>query len=91
MTIISDGTFAECTGLTSITIPKSVKLINNDAFRRCTGLTSIYCLGTKEEYAKIKIGLENDAVRKGRYYYSEEKPARRGFYWHYVDGVPTKW
>ena len=51
MTIISDGTFAECTGLTSITIPKNVKLINNDAFRRCTGLTSIYCLGTKEEYA----------------------------------------
>jgi len=25
------------------------------------------------------------------YYYSEEEPEGEGNYWHYVDGVPTKW
>ena len=25
------------------------------------------------------------------YFYSETKPTEEGNYWHYVDGVPTKW
>ena len=46
--VINDGTsgiascaFADCTGLTSVTIPNSVTSIGNGAFRDCTGLTSI--------------------------------------------------
>jgi hypothetical protein len=33
--------FVDCSGLTSIEIPSSVKIIENGAFARCTGLTSI--------------------------------------------------
>lgn len=46
MTSIGSGTFAHCTSLTSITIPKSVTSIGGDdryggAFSKCTGLTTI--------------------------------------------------
>lgn len=35
------GAFFECTGLTSITIPKGVTSIESSAFNGCTGLTSV--------------------------------------------------
>ena len=38
--------FADCTGLTSVTIPSSVTSINDDAFKGCTGLTSITLPGS---------------------------------------------
>ncbi len=38
---IGSFAFEDCTGLTSVTIPSSVKSIGNGAFERCTGLTSI--------------------------------------------------
>lgn len=33
--------FCGCTGLTSVSIPGSVKTINDEAFNRCSGLTSV--------------------------------------------------
>ena len=41
MTSIGNGTFADCSGLTSITIPNSVTSIGSDAFNGCSGLTSV--------------------------------------------------
>ena len=38
---IAGSAFAECSGLTSITIPNSVTYIGNDAFNKCSGLTSV--------------------------------------------------
>jgi len=38
---ISSYMFADCTSLTSITIPNSVTSIRSDAFRDCTSLTSV--------------------------------------------------
>ena len=41
VTEIGDDAFYDCTGLTSVTIPSSVKRIEYDAFEGCTGLTSV--------------------------------------------------
>lgn len=39
--LIAENGFFYCTGMTSITIPNTVKYINEGAFFNCTGLTSI--------------------------------------------------
>ena len=41
MTSISNGTFDDCSGLTSVTISEGVASIGEFAFYRCSGLTSI--------------------------------------------------
>ena len=41
VTSIGGGTFAGCSGLTSVTIPNSVTSIGYSAFENCSGLTSI--------------------------------------------------
>ena len=41
VTGIGDAAFNECTGLTSVSIPGSVKTIGNDAFHLCSGLESV--------------------------------------------------
>ncbi|MBO4564553.1 MAG: leucine-rich repeat domain-containing protein [Bacteroidaceae bacterium] len=41
VTSIGDNAFADCAGLTSVSIPKSVISIGGDAFSGCKGLTSV--------------------------------------------------
>lgn len=41
VTTIEDGTFADCTSLTSVTIPESVTEIESYTFSDCTRLTSV--------------------------------------------------
>ena len=41
MTSIGAGTFADCSSLTSVTIPNSVTSIGGGAFEGCSGLTSV--------------------------------------------------
>jgi hypothetical protein len=45
VTNIGDYAFADCTGLTNVTISASVTSIGNDAFENCPGLTGFYFQG----------------------------------------------
>ena len=40
-TVITDGAFKDCTGLTSIVIPDSMTSIGEEAFKDCTNLKII--------------------------------------------------
>lgn len=45
VTAIADEAFADCAGLTTITLPATIESIGEGAFRNCTGLQKIICLG----------------------------------------------
>ena len=92
VTSIGSSAFEDCYSLTSITIPDSVTSIGFYAFEYCDSLTSVYYKGTAEKWSNISIGSYNsDLTSATRYYYSETERTTTGNYWHYVDGVPTKW
>lgn len=83
---ISFGAFMYCSNLNSITIPNSVTIVDFGAFNNCSNLT-IFC-----EATSMPSGFEaNWASPCPVYWYSEIQPTKNGRYWHYVDGIPTKW
>ncbi len=90
---IGDFAFCQCYALADITIPDSVTSIGDHAFYDCTSLTTVYYTGTPEEWGQISIGSSNSYLTDAaRYYYSETEPTDTTYpYWHYVNGVPTKW
>ncbi len=57
---ISDGAFAYCTSLTSVTIPDSVTSIGSNAFYWCTSLKVINYRGSKEQWKAISKGFAWD-------------------------------
>ena len=87
-------TFQGCSKLKSITIASSVTNIN-DAFDYCNSLANVYYVGTESDWAKVtgtyNITINGHCPLATIYYYTETEPAATGNYWHYVDGVPTKW
>jgi hypothetical protein len=78
-----------------IVLPNSVTSIEQGAFYDCMNLDRVYYAGSESDWDKIDIdltdGKNDDLVSATRYYYSETQPATAGRYWHYVDGVPTRW
>ena len=50
-------------------------------------------LNSYEDIKVLDIGSNNGALKSAaHYYYDEEQPTDTSYnYWHYVDGVPTKW
>ena len=87
VTNIGECAFSICSSLTSITIPDSVRSIGEGAFYNSRNLT-IFCEATSQPtYWTSTWNDSNCPV----YWYSETKPTESGNYWHYVDGVVTKW
>ena len=89
---IGSYAFYNCSSLASITIPSSVTSIGWSAFYGCSSLSEVYYGGTSEQWEEMSIGSNNGNLTGATiYYYSAVQPTITGNYWHYVDGVPTKW
>ncbi len=92
-TSIGNKAFDGCIKLERIIIPNSVKSIDAFTFSDCSTLKEVYYKGTSNEWNNVIIDYKvNKNLRSALiYYYSEIKPTTSGYYWHYVDGVVTKW
>ena len=53
VTRIYHRAFASCNGLTSVTIPSSVKSINSQVFDKCINLSNVYYEGTEKQWNNI--------------------------------------
>lgn len=96
---IGDYAFYSITTLRKITLPASVTAIGEKAFYGCTKLSMIYYGAALDNWNLIEIDSSNEILTNAEIYcYSELEPALNsggtaydGNYWHYVDGIPTKW
>ena len=84
---IGEYAFYDCSNITSIVIPNSVISVGSGAFKKC-GSLRIYC---EAESQPDNWNSSWYDYFYPVYWYSEKTPTTSGKYWHYVDGVPTKW
>ncbi len=61
--------FSYCSNLKSVTIPGSLTSISNGAFRDCPSLTDVYYCGTEEQWEKINVGVNNEALTNANIHY----------------------
>lgn len=90
-TAICADAFEGCNAITTVVLADSITDIGNRAFYRCENLTAVYYYGTESAWQTVTLGEQAFEPTAVIYYYSETQPAEGGNYWHYVDGVPTKW
>ncbi len=84
--------FSYCNYLTSIIIPDSIESIGDWSFYGSDKLNEVFYMGTSKDWNLIVIEDANSELTSATiYYYSETKPIEDGNYWHYVDGIATKW
>jgi hypothetical protein len=85
--------FRGCKNLEYIIIGSSVEQIKEYAFLNADALTDVYYNGTEEMWGNINIDDHGnvDLLEATVYFYSETEATTAGNFWHYVDGVPTKW
>lgn len=93
-TVTSIGNYAfGYSDLEKIIIPANITSIGKYAFYGCDELEDVNYLGTLEQWNSFNLEEGNDNLISATcYIYSETQQTDiTGLYWHYVDGVPTKW
>jgi hypothetical protein len=70
---IQAGTFY-ISQIKQITLPLSLTEIEDYVFELCDNLTDVYYAGTKEQWAKITIGVQNDPILNATIHYSSTAP-----------------
>ncbi len=92
VTTIGGGAFYFCTKLKTVILPSSVESIEGRAFDY-TNLNTIYYVGSLNDWnTKVEINADNSYFNSATvYYYSKTQPTVSGNYWHYINGIPTKW
>jgi hypothetical protein len=76
-----------CTSLKTVLFEGKPEEMKLSVFAQDTALTDIYVKWGMDEIPGAPWAAPNATV----WYYSESKPTVKGDYWHYVDGVPSKW
>lgn len=66
------------------------------SFFGCTNIDKVYYGSTRDNWNKISFSADEyntseNLTERIRYYYSAATPTRKGYYWHYQNGVPTIW
>ena len=83
---IEENAFEKCSSLKTVVLPKSLTEVKQMAFRDCPSITSVFYEGSKADFDKIDIDLENDALLDAKmYFYSTEQPTEEGNFWHYAE------
>ncbi len=59
---LASSLFSEAVNLTEVYIPRSVTVIESYVFNGCESLSTIRFGGTREEWGKIQIGEDNEAL-----------------------------
>ena len=80
-----DSAFQSCTSLTEVVIGAHITTIGQYVFNGCRSLKEIFIMNSEGNVTINDTNLDNVT----KYYYSKEE--KEGNYWHYVDGVITKW
>lgn len=94
---ITDKMFVNCTSLASVIINAKLTRISIPAFGDNTALNDIYFEGTQPQWNSATYSWNGSYTWENATYsiriniYSETAPTTAGNFWHYVNGVPTKW
>lgn len=69
LTSISAGTFYNCSSLTCVTMPQNMTEIRAWAFDGCLSLSDVYYAGSANEWNKVVVGDNNDALGTATFHY----------------------
>ena len=88
LTYLGSQSFAYLSNNEYVVIPTSVLEIGIEPFRNYYSSDGVYYAGSKTE---LEEKLPDASFGARVYCYSEVEPTGTGYYWHYVEGVPTAW
>lgn len=78
VTYLGKNAFSSLLNVSSVQIVASVTGIGDGAFGNSSKLSTVYFTGTEEQWKKIVIGDDNDALKKATIKYNSEDPDKLG-------------